>query len=160
MKSFLLLALGFSCVAATAQEIRHVDASTPAEVQIRILKSAAPKEVSEGADIFILSKTGYELAVKGSNGFSCVIERETPDTMEPECYDAEGTRTTLRATMFIEEQRAKGASEQEIERTVKQGYKAGKFRAPSKPGIVYMLSEDNYVLDPEAGKIIHFPGHT
>jgi hypothetical protein len=61
--------------------------------------------------------------------------------------------------IYVEEQRAKGVSDKRIENAVKAGYKSGKFRAPSKPGIVYMLSDYNQVLDPETGKIIHFPGH-
>jgi hypothetical protein len=79
--------------------------------------------------------------------------------MEPECYDAEGTRTTVKVRFYVEQQRAKGVSDQQIERSVKAGYKSGKFKPPSKPGIVYMLSDYNHVLNPEDGKIIHFPGH-
>jgi hypothetical protein len=26
---------------------------------------------------------------EGTNGFICIVERETPLTMDPECYDAE-----------------------------------------------------------------------
>jgi hypothetical protein len=50
-------------------------------------------------------------------------------------------------------------SEEEIERSVKTAYKSGKFRPPSKTGIVYMLSDYNFVLNPETGKVIHFSGH-
>ena len=35
----------------------------------------------------------------------------------------------------------------------------GRFTAPRKPGLVYMLSPHNYVFDPERRQIIHFPGH-
>src|SRR5579864_1472851 len=79
--------------------------------------------------------------------------------MEPECYDAEGSRTTLLVRLFVEAQRAKGRDEEAIARSVKARYRSGKFRAPARPGIVYMLSEYNFVLDPETRKIIHFPGH-
>src|SRR5215472_4227458 len=89
----IIIALRFS---SPAQDISHVDASTPREVQIRIASLAAPKEVSDHADVYVLGQRGYELARKGDNGFSCLIERERPNTMEPECYDAEGTNTTLK----------------------------------------------------------------
>ncbi len=148
-----------TCLSAMAQDITHVDASTPREVQVRIAKLAAPKDITDHADIYVLGGHGYELAERGDNGFSCMIEREKADTMEPECYDAEGTRTTVKVRIYEEQQRAKGVSDQQIEHSVKAGYKSGKFRPPSKPGIVYMLSDYNYVLDPETGKIIRFPGH-
>lgn len=144
---------------ATAQDISQIDENTPRDVQIRIARSAAPEEVSDHANIYTLERKGYQLAVEGYNGFSCLIEREKPNTMEPECYDAEGSRTTLKVRLFVEQQRANHAREEETERLVKAGYKSGRFRPPSKPGIVYMLSGSNYVLNPQSGKIIHFPGH-
>jgi hypothetical protein len=61
--------------------------------------------------------------------------------------------------IYEEQQRANQMSDQEIERSIRAGYKSGKFKAPSKPGIVYMLSAYNYVLNPETKTIIHFPGH-
>jgi hypothetical protein len=153
----LIIFAAVSSIAWT-QDLRRVDGNTPRDVQIKIAKSAAPNEVADKADIYILGKYGYELAVKGSNGFSCAIERERVDTMEPECYDREGSRTTFKARQFVEQQRAKGVSEEKIEKALAAGYRSGRFKAPSKPGIVYMLGS-NYVFDPDAKQIIHFPGH-
>jgi hypothetical protein len=147
------------CLSSLAEDVTHVDASTPRDVQIRIAKLAAPKEVTDHADIYILGRRGYELALRGDNGFSCMIEREKPDTMEPECYDADGSATTMKVRSYEEQQRASGVGEQAIEESIKAGYKSGEFKPPSKAGIVYMLSDYNYVLNPETGKIIHFPGH-
>jgi hypothetical protein len=152
-------AMTVACLSSMAQGITHVDARTPRDMQIRIARLAAPKEVSEHANIYVLGERGLILAEKGDNGFSCLIERETRDTMEPECYDAEGSRTTLQVRIYEEQQRANQMSDQEIERLMRAGYKSGKFKAPSKPGIVYMLSDYNYVLNPETKTIIHFPGH-
>src|SRR4051812_33283041 len=98
-------ALGAICL---AQQIDKIDAAKPRAEQIHLARSAAPPEVVEHATIMVLGKKGYEVAVKGSNGFTCLVLRERLDTVEPECYDAEGSRTTLQADLFIEEQRAKG----------------------------------------------------
>jgi len=147
------------CSIALAQDLAKIDAGTPRDVQVRIAKLAAPEEVTAHADIYVLGKQGYELAQRGDNGFSCMIEREKPDTMEPECYDAEGTSTTMKVRFYQEQERASGVSDQQIAQSIKAGYKSGKFKPPSKPGIVYMLSAYNYVLNPETRKIIHFPGH-
>jgi hypothetical protein len=155
----ILVCLAILPCSVWAQDVRHVDAKTPRDVQIKLARSAAPKEVSDKADIYVLGKGGYELAEKGSNGFSCAIEREKLDSMEPECYDAEGSKTTFKARQFAEQERAQGVSEEKIEEALDAGYKAGRFKAPSRPGITYMLSDSNYVFDPDAKKIIHFPGH-
>jgi hypothetical protein len=155
----IMTTVAFLSSLSQTQNVKPIDASTPREVQVRIAKLAAPKEITDHADIYVLGEHGYELGERGDNGFSCMIEREKPDTMEPECYDAEGTRTTLRVRMYVEQQRVNRVSDEQIQRSVKEGYKSGKFQPPSKPGIVYMLSDYNYVLNPETGKIIHFPGH-
>jgi hypothetical protein len=156
----LLFLLGLSGVAAAVdKDLKHIDASTPAMVQIELAKLAAPSDVSNAATIYVLGAHGYEKAAEGTNGFSCLVEREFPDTMEPECYDAIGSSTTLQVRFFVEAQRVAGKSEDEIQRSVKTGYKNGKFKAPPKAGICYMLSAFNYVFDPDSKQIIHFPGH-
>ena len=138
--------------------IRTIDANTPADVQIALAKSAGPN-VSEHATIYVLGPKGYRVAQEGTNGFACLVNRERLDTLEPECYDAEGVRTTLKARLFVEEERAKGTSDDAIQAAIAAGYKSGRFQAPSRAGIVYMMSDHNYVFDPGAKQIIHFPGH-
>src|SRR5947209_8419298 len=144
---------------ARLDEVKTIDAHTPKEIQIQLAESAAPHAITQEADIYVLGAKGYELARKGSNGFSCIVDRQLPNTLEPECFDAEGTATTLKTRFFTETQRAQGVGEDAIQRAVESGYKAKRFQAPRRPGIVYMLSDHNYVFDPEQKKIIHFPGH-
>jgi hypothetical protein len=139
--------------------IRTVDASTPRELQIALALSAAPHEVSESATIFVLGKHGYQKVRDGSNGFTCAIDREHVNTVEPECFDGEGTKSIFQTRLRTEELRAMGKSEKEIEADIEQGYRTGRFHAPAKPGIVYMLSDQNRVFDPETNRIISFPGH-
>lgn len=138
--------------------ITRVDASTPEDVQTALALAAGPP-VASGAAVYVLGPKGYRKSREGTNGFTCLVTREHLDTMEPECYDAEGTATTLKSRLFIEEMRAAGKDEAWIAREVEAGYKAGRFTAPKRPGLVYMLSDYNYVFDPDGGKVIHFPGH-
>src|SRR2546423_7483252 len=161
------LALIFSATLAGCQvatdsrpaEVKTINAQTPAKTQIQLAESAAPASVTKDANIYILGSKGYQLARKGSNGFTCILDRQLIDTIEPECFDAEGSATTLKSRFFIEEQRAAGIKEEDIARAVALGYKQGRFLAPRRPGIVYMLSDHNHVFDPSEKKIIHFPGH-
>lgn len=143
---------------ADLSRVTRVDASTPEDVQTALALSAGPP-VAAGAAVYVLGPKGYRKAREGTNGFTCLVTRERLDTMEPECYDAEGTATTLKARLFVEEARAKGRQEAAIARDVEEGYRTGRFTAPKRPGLVYMLSDYNYVFDPDGGKVIHFPGH-
>ena len=161
LKATIATTLCLWAIAGAAQEKLpdFVDGNTPAEVQMQLIREAAPEDVVENATLYILGKAGYEKARSGSNGFSCLILRERPDTLEPECYDAEGSATSLKADLYLEQERAKGHKDEEIRRDIAAGYRSRKFRAPGKAGIVYMLSPHNRVYDPESKQVISFPGH-
>src|SRR5215469_5168369 len=45
--------------------------------------------------------------------------------------------------LYTEELRSRGTFEAEIKADIAKGYKEGRFKAPSKPGVLYMLSSDN-----------------
>src|SRR5262245_59186272 len=109
--------------------------------------------------IMVLTPTGYVKARSGTNGFTCLVERQFVETLEPSCYDAEGSATTLQARLYREELRAAKVPEQEIEPRINDSYKTGRFRAPGKPGFVYMLSSYNQVYNARIDKIIHVPPH-
>lgn len=85
------------------------------------------------------------------------MDRQTPWNSEPTCFDAEGTATTLPTRFFAEQERAKGKREEEIKAEIEDGYKKGRCKAPGKPGIVYMLSDNTSLLVND--KIVHAPPH-
>ena len=135
-------------VQAVAQDLPKLyDASVPRERQIALAESAAPAEVSSKATIYILGPKGYEKAREGTNGFSCFVGRHfltpTETTIEPSCFDAEGSRTLLQVYMHGEELRSSGKSEAEIKADFVNGYKDGRYSYPSKPGFLYMMSSEN-----------------
>ena len=154
MKVFALgtLSIGLfssaALISATAQELPRVyDASMPREQQITLAESAAPPEVSRNATVYVLGRKGYEKAREGTNGFSCFVGRHflkpTETTIEPGCFDAEGSRTLLLVYLHGEELRTSGNSEAEIKADAANGYKEGRYKYPSKPGFLYMMSSQN-----------------
>jgi len=163
LASLILPLFLFSLLTDAAQKnvtsVDQINGSSPRNLQTAMAKGAAPPEVSDAATIYVLDKSGYIAVQQGSNGFSCLIGRERPDTVEPACFDAEGSATTLKTLLRTEELRAQGKSEDEIAQDIAEGYKTGRFQAPRKAGIVYMLSNSNRVFNPETKKVIPFPGH-
>lgn len=135
------------------------DFSVAREERIKLAEGAAPAEISGKATIYLLERTGYVVVRQGTNGFSCLVDRQTPLNLEPTCFDAEGSATTLQARIYVEEQRAKGKTEDQIKTELENGYKSGKFMAPRKPGIVYMLSDQGYLLDSDSNQLVHIPPH-
>src|SRR5208283_2923342 len=43
--------------------------------EIALARSAAPESLSRDAEVMVLGKQGYKTAVKGKNGFVCLVER-------------------------------------------------------------------------------------
>jgi hypothetical protein len=149
---------------STALTLAQEKAPTPAydfslsrEEKITLAESAAPTEVSGNAAVYVLEKSGYLKVRDGSNGFSCIVDRQTPWNQEPTCFDAEGTVTTLPTRLYVEEQRARGKSEEQIKSALDEGYKTGRFKAPAKPGMVYMMSDEIFLLI--SNKLLHGPPH-
>jgi hypothetical protein len=139
------------------------DASMPRDQQISIALSAAPEEVRDKASVYVLGPKGFEKAREGTNGVNCLVNRHfaTPaeTTIEPMCYDPEGSRTLLLADLYSEELRSKGMSEAEIKDEVANGWRDGHFKAPSKLGIRYMLSSDNRLGPTPDHKTFRVPPH-
>ena len=149
--------------ARPAVEAPVYDASVPRERQVELALSAAPEEVSRDATVYVLGKTGLEKEREGTNGFTCLVQRDYHGTIlvsiAPKCYDAIGTEAFLPVDLLQEELRAKGKPEERVSAEIAAGYKSGRFKAPGKPGFLYMMSPENYLWDPLTKKSSNFPGH-
>ena len=155
---FLVLLITAATLLAS-QEIEKLDPATPRDVQIRLAAEAAPADVTDHATIMVLGKGGYTVAIPGNNGFTCLVVRERVDTVEPQCLDATGSRTLLKAHLYREQQRSKDVAEDAIKADVESGFKSGRFHAPDRPGLIYMLSPHTIVYDEDSKKLIKASGH-
>ena len=155
----MLIATNAVAFAQTEKPKPAYDFSLPREERIKLAESAAPAEISGKATVYVLEQTGYVKVREGSNGFSCFVDRQTPLNLEPTCFDAEGSASTLPTRLFVEEQRAKGKSEEQIRGEIEDGYKSGKFLAPRKPGIVYMMSSSGFLYIAEKNQLVRIPPH-
>jgi hypothetical protein len=56
--------------------------------EIALARSAAPPSVSDATEVMVLGPQGYTTAVKGTNGFLCIVERSWgAATDEPEFWN-------------------------------------------------------------------------
>jgi hypothetical protein len=159
MLAGLLLAANVSAFGQTEKPKPVYDFSLSREEMIKLAESAAPPEISGKATVYVLERTGYAKVREGTNGFSCFVDRQTPLNSEPTCFDAEGSATTLPTRILVEELRAQSKTEEQINAAVEAGYKSGKFQAPRKPGIVYMMSPSAYIYIADKNMMAHVPPH-
>jgi len=128
--------------------------------EIALALEAAPPSVTANAGVWVHDRTGYVKARDSHNGFVCVVDHRIPNATEPQCMDAEGTKTFFPKYQLVASLRAKGKPEADIRKAVKAAFKDGTLKAPSRPGVIYMMSPHNVVtIDDEKGIAAPFPGH-
>ncbi|MGH9746517.1 MAG: hypothetical protein ACRD59_10475 [Candidatus Acidiferrales bacterium] len=131
----------------------------PRDQEIALAESAAPASVSKNAAIFVVEDKGYTKVRDGSNGFTCLVERDLPLNIEPICYDEEGSATLVLAVMRKAELRRQGKTEAEVQTDIGEGYASGRFRAPRRSGMAYMLSPDTRVYSARTHATRPLPPH-
>lgn len=112
----------------------------PREQEIALARSAAPPAVADSASIHVLGERGWELAVRGSNGVACHVNRSWPESLEPHCFDAEGARTIMRMEMRRTELYHQGVASADVEREIAAMIADGRLPLPRRPAMSYMMS--------------------
>jgi hypothetical protein len=141
-----LLLTALTCSAAAQQTAPADHPMLPRELEIELALNAAPKHLRDGAAVLVLDSTGYVTAREGTNAFTCLVSRRGGDVF-PVCWDAEGARSLLPVDLDAAKLRLSGSTNAEIDRAVTEGFKKGRYRAPSRAGIAYMLSPLRYRID-------------
>jgi hypothetical protein len=152
------LAVTASAAAQSPQAAGQQPPPMDRETEIALALSACPPPVASKAAVYVLDKSGYVKVRDSQNGFTAIVQHSLRTSQEPQCIDAEGTRTLLPRMLKVAELRAQGKSPEEIKRFVADAFAKGVFRPPSRLGVDYMLSTENLVPNPK-GTVVPFPPH-
>jgi hypothetical protein len=131
----------------------------PREVEMKMALSAAPEHLRAGAGVYALEKNGFVKVRESRNGFTCIVNRDHPLNQKPTCYDAEGAATILPKILRVGELLMQAKPLPEIHAEIREGFRTGKYIAPRRPGVAYMLSGDIRDYNEETGKVESFPPH-
>lgn len=163
-KAMAALAASFAVAGAAAADPSYprmapVDAYLMDRTQeIALARTAAPAAITKDATILVMTRTGYETAVTGTNGFACLVgrsfngapdaaERWNPKIRAAECLNPQAARSVLpfarlRAAMVLA-----GKSDAEYAERIRAAVKAGEI-PPLEPGAMsYMMSRSSYLSD-------------
>ena len=124
--------------------------------EIALARSAAPVSISGDADILVLGDHGYEAAVKGKNGFVCLVERSwfasfgdpvfwNPRIRGPDCLNSAAASTVLPANLERTQWALAGLSKAEM--LARTNSSAVAHQAPAQGSIGYMLSKQQRLGD-------------
>ncbi|MGH7652251.1 MAG: hypothetical protein ACREMS_10475 [Gemmatimonadaceae bacterium] len=127
--------------------------------EVVLARSAAPRRISDSATVLVLTREGFVEAVRGTNGFVCLVHRafagpltDVPSWSNtriraPHCLNAAAVRSVLpemkeRASLMMS-----GVPVKDIVARISRDYATRKFAAPESGAMAYMMSHDQYLND-------------
>jgi hypothetical protein len=124
--------------------------------EIALARSAAPVSISGDADVMVLGERGYETAVKGKNGFVCLVERSwfasfgdpvfwNARIRGPDCLNPAAVSSVLPVNLERTQWALAGLSQAEMIARTKTSAAAHQVPAPGSMG--YMLSKQQHLSD-------------
>jgi hypothetical protein len=160
----LAISIGFLVPKAAAQSDKYSKMAPVDQylmernAEIRLARSAAPDSISSDATILVLGRQGYETAVRGKNGFVCMVERswmaqfDSPEFWNPKVRGAEClNRQAARSIVPIAELRTRmvmaGQFKAEIMSAVKAAFENKQLPAIENGNMVFMMSKSAYLYD-------------
>ena len=148
-----------------AQNTQYAQMATPSQYlepgrksEIALARSAAPPSISQNASVLVLTLHGYVEAAKGTNGFTCLVERawmkhfEDPQfwnwhARAPVCYNAAASGSILPYTIFRSNLVLKGITKDRLLDRLKAAIAAKQLPALEPGAMAYMMSKRQYLND-------------
>jgi len=138
---------------------------TDQAAEIALARSAAPDSISRNAEVQVLGRQGFETAVKGTNGFVCIVGRSwtsaadadfwDPKVRVPMCVNAAAARSYLLRLTKIAELALAGHTLAQVNEAVAAAI-AKKELPPMESGAMcYMMGKEGYGGDSAP----HWPSH-
>ncbi len=126
--------------------------------EIELARTAAPESISKDAEVMVLGQHSYETAVKGKNGFVCLVERSwttgsddpqfwNPKLRAPICFNPAAARSYVPFTLKKTELLLAGQSKAQMFESIKSGLDKGELPTPEAGAMCYMLSKQGYLND-------------
>ena len=138
---------------------------TDRDAEIALARSAAPVSISRDAEVVVLGRHGFETAVKGKNGFVCIVGRSwtsaadadfwDPKVRVPMCVNAPAAHSYLLRVTKETEWGLAGRTQAQMTEAITAAF-AKRELPPMEPGAMcYMMSKEGYGGDSSP----HWPSH-
>jgi len=128
------------------------------DAEIALAKGGAPVSISKDATILVLRRHGYETAIKGTNGFVCIVERswtsviDFPEVWNPKikashCLNPPAARSILPVVLKKTDMTLAGDSVNEIIAGMKAAFDKKELPALEPGAMSYMMAKGSYLTD-------------
>jgi hypothetical protein len=126
--------------------------------EIELARSAAPASIAQDAEVMVLGRHAYETAVKGKNGFVCMVQRswtagnDDPDFWNPKirspiCFNPPAVRSYLPLTIKKTELVLAGRSKAQMFEDLDAAFHQKKLPGMEPGAMCYMMSKQGYLND-------------
>ena len=126
--------------------------------EIALARSAAPASISQNAEVMVLGRHDYETAVKGKNGFVCLVQRSwtapidapdfwNPKLRAPNCFNPAAARSYLPLIIKKTELILAGRSKAQMFEDIKAAFDKKELPAQESGAMCYMMSKQGYLSD-------------
>lgn len=151
------LSLGCILCLASSFQVSAEYLTTSCEQALAL--SALPIQMRPGSSVYTLGKEGFKKTLSGDGPFTCIVERNHPKSLIPQCVDAAGVDVIVPAIMHKSMQAMQGLAPTEINADFKARADRGEFVAPESIGVNYMMSSYNYIYLQGPNLIANIPPH-
>jgi hypothetical protein len=171
LRTAAFAAFVFVAALTAAQPVEAQDAKSPypgmaplgqylmdRKAEIALARSAAPESISKDAEVMVLGPKGYEIAVKGGNGFVCLVHRSWTSGIDdpefwnsrrrgPMCLNAAAAKSYLPNTIMRTNLVLAGQSKAQIFAAIHAALEKKELPALEPGAMCYMLSKQGYLND-------------
>jgi hypothetical protein len=166
LTSFPLLVMPAAAWQAKAQDVKAPYPSMAPldrylmerKAEITLAQSAAPESISKDAEVLFLGPHGYETAIKGKNGFVCIVERSwtagiddpdfwNPKVRSPICFNPPAARSNIPQTIRKTQLILAGQSKVQMSEHIKAALDSKELSTPESGAMCYMMSKQGYLND-------------
>jgi hypothetical protein len=133
--------------------------------EIALARSAAPESIARDAEVLVLGRHGFETAVKGKNGFVCIVGRSwtsaadadfwDPKVRVPMCVNAAAAHSYLLRITKITDLILAGRTKAQTDETIATAIGKKELPAMESGAMCYMMSKQGYGGD----TVPHWPSH-
>ncbi|MGA3009573.1 MAG: hypothetical protein ABSD72_04865 [Terracidiphilus sp.] len=126
--------------------------------EIALARTAAPPSISDQAEVMVLGPKGFTTAVKGTNGFLCIVERSfgaatdepefwNPKVRAPICFNPQAARSFVPIFLMKTRLVLAGKSKTEIVEATASALDKRELPALEPGSMCYMMSKQQYLND-------------
>jgi hypothetical protein len=179
MRTIAGLRLVLVAVLAGTSQIQAQDVKTPypamapieqyrmdRDAEIALARSAAPASVSKDASVMVMGQKNFETAVKGTNGFVCLVGRSwlapfenpefwNPKNRSPECFNPQAALSVLPYVLRQTGMALAGFSKTQMFDGIKAAVDNKELGAPASGSLIYMMSKEAYLTDQPPHNLNH-----